>query len=293
VQLFVDFFTAEIANPHTRRAYASAVTGFLDWAEHVGIGPLTAIAPHQVATYVRGLGEMRSPASVKLHLAAIRRLFHYLVIGQVLTTNPAASVRGPRYAVSRGKTPVLTIEEVRGLIAAIPTDTILGLRDRALVGLLVYSFARIGAALGTDVRDLFRQDDRIWVRLAEKGGKEHVMPCHSALEVYLEAYLDAGRLWERPRSPLFQSSEGGSLSGRRLSANRAWEVMRARARQAGIDAPVGNHTFRATGITAFLSQGGSIEKAAQMASHSSTRTTQLYDRRSDRVSIDEVERMVI
>ncbi len=98
-----------------------------------------------------------------------------------------------------------------------------------------------------------------------------------------------------PRTPLFRTvrGRGQDLQRRRLQAKNAWDMVRRRARQAGLTTPVTNHTFRATGITAYLKNGGTLEKAQQMASHASTRTTQLYDRRSEEVSLDEVERIVI
>ena len=126
---------------------------------------------------------------VKQRLAALRHLFDWLVTGQVVPVNPAASVRGPSHAVKVGKTPVLEPEEARALIDSIDATTHAGLRDRALIALMVYSFARIGAALGMKVEDVFTQNRRQWVRLREKGGKPHAMPCHHNLETYLSAYM--------------------------------------------------------------------------------------------------------
>jgi integrase len=103
------------------------------------------------------LGERMSKPSVKQHLAAIRMLFDYLVIGQVVPFNPAAAVRGPKYVLKTGKTPVLNRDEVRQLFEAIDISTIAGLRDRALMGVLVYTFARIGAAVQMDVGDYYQQ----------------------------------------------------------------------------------------------------------------------------------------
>jgi len=170
-----------------------------------------------------------------------------------------------------------------------------GLRDRALIGLMVYSFARIGAALGMAVEDVFTQKRRLWVRLREKGGKRHAMPRHHNLEEYLTAYLDGAGLSSDPKGPLFRTIGRGTgkLTRTVLPQANAYAMIRRRAAAAGIDTKLGNHSFRATGITAYLKNGGTLEKAAAMANHAWTRTTQLYDRRRDEVGLDEVERIAI
>jgi site-specific recombinase XerD len=248
-----------------------------------------------VATYIEQLSRARSAPTAKLRLAALRHLFDWMVIGQIMPINPAAAVRGPRHVVRRGKTPVLDPIEARQLIDAIDTSTVIGLRDRALIGLMVYSFARIGAAIGMRVEDVYTQNRRLWVRLQEKGGKQHAMPCHHNLETYLHEYIDGAGLASDPKALLFQSySRGtGQLTGNPLPQANACAMIQRRARAAGITTKIGNHTFRATGVTAYLKNGGTLEKAAVMANHASTRTTQLYDRRSDEVSLDEVERVAI
>ena len=212
-----------------------------------------------------------------------------------MPVNPAASVRGPSHSVKRGKTPVLDPSEARQLLDSIDATTPVGLRDRALVGLMVYSFARIGAALAMKVEDVFVQNCRLWVRLHEKGGKRHEMPCHHNLEAYLHAYIDGCGLARDPKGPLFRTIRRGTheLTATPLPQANAYAMIRRRAAAAGIETKIGNHTFRATGITAYLKNGGTLEKAAAMANHASMRTTQLYDRRRDEMSLDEVERVAI
>lgn len=292
---FLEFFTAQIRNPNTRKAYARAAGDFLAWCAERDITALPAIQPMHVAAWIEELGQSHSVPTVKLRLAAIRHLFDWLVTGQVMPTNPAHAVRGPSYSTKKGKTPVLAPEEARQLLASIPTDTLAGLRDRALIGLMTYSFARIGASLSMEVRDVYVQNRRLWVRLHEKGGKRHEMPCHHTLEAYLDAYLDEAGLRDQPRTPLFRTIGRGTgqLTASPLPQANAYAMIQRRALAAGIGTAVCNHTFRATGITAYLKNGGTLEKAASMANHSSTRTTQLYDRRSDEVSLDEVERILI
>jgi site-specific recombinase XerD len=292
---FFEFFTAQIRNPHTRRAYARAAHEFFAWLEAHGVTTLTAIESVHVAAYVEQLHKARSAPTAKLRLAALKHLFDWLVIGQILPINPAAAVRGPRHVVRRGKTPVLDPSEARQLLDAIDVSTVIGLRDRALIGLMVYSFARIGAAIGMQVEDVFTQNRRLWVRLHEKGGKQHAMPCHHNLEAYLHAYIDGAGLAADPKALLFQtySRATGQLTGSPLPQANAYAMIQRRARAAEITTKIGNHTFRATGVTAYLKNGGTLEKAAQMANHASTRTTQLYDRRAEEVTLDEVERVAI
>ncbi len=223
-------------------------------------------------------------------------LFDWLIVGQVMPYNPAAAVRGPKHVVTKGKTPVLSPEETRQLLDSLPAETLTGLRDRALIGVLVYTFARIGAAVALNVEDIYSQNRRLWVRLHEKGGKQHEMPAHHNLEAYLDAYIQAGGLAADPKGPLFRTlsrEKGRPLSDQALPRENAYAMIKRRARAAGITTPIGCHTFRATGITAYLEGGGTLENAQAMAAHASTRTTQLYDRRRDRISLDEVERIGI
>jgi site-specific recombinase XerD len=273
---FLEFFTAQIRNPHTRRAYARAAAEFFDWLAAKGVARLEAIESVHVATYIEELQRSRSAPTAKLRLAALRRLFDWMAIGQIMATNPAAAVRGPRHVVRRGKTPVLDPAEARQLIDAIDTTTVIGLRDRALIGLMVYSFARIGAAIGMRVEDVYTQNRRLWVRLHEKGGKQHAMPCHHNLETYGAA------LASDSKALLLQSYSRAQLTGNPLPQANTYAMIQRRARAAGITTKIGNHTFRATGVTAYLKNGGTLERAAAMANHASTRTTQLYDRRSAR-----------
>jgi site-specific recombinase XerD len=292
---FFEFFVSNIRNQNTRRAYARAIGDFLAWCERQGVASIADVQPLHVETYVELLTRELSAPTAKQRLAAIRMLFDWLVTGQIVPVNPAASVRGPRHAVKTGKTPVLDPAEARVLIDSIDVSTPAGLRDRALIGLMVYSFARIGAALPMKVDDVFVQNCRLWMRLHEKGGKRHAMPCHHNLEAFLHAYIDGCGLASNPKGPLFRTIGRGTdkLTETPLPQANAYQMIRRRANAAGIATKVGNHTFRATGITAYLKNGGTLEKAAAMANHASTRTTQLYDRRSDGVSFDEVERVMI
>ena len=290
---YIDFFTANIRNPNTRRAYARACSTFFAWCDERGLS-LTTIRPFDVSTYIEGRQQTHSAPDVKQQLAAIRMLFDWLIIGQVVPTNPAAAVRGPKHVVKTGKTPVLDAPEWRKLLDAIPTETVRDLRDRALIATLTYSFARIGAALKMKVEDLRPKGAGWQIRLHEKGGKHHVMPCHHALAEALRAYIDAAGIAEDRKGYLFRTSRGHrgvELSEGPMGQPDAWRMIRKRAVAVGIHAPIGNHSFRATGITAYLANGGALEHAQEMAAHESPRTTKLYDRTKERLTLDEVERI--
>ena len=291
---FLEFFASNIRNTHTRRAYGRAVAEFLAWCDDYRVASITAVQPLHVAAWIEMQQKERAAPTVKARLAAIRHLFGWLVTGQVVPVNPASSVRGPSHTVTAGKTPVLSPEEARTLIDSIEVTTVVGLRDRALIALMVFSFARIGAALGMKVEDVYMQNRRLWVRLREKGGKAHSMPCHHNLETYLTAYVEGAGLDADPKGPLFRTigrDKGRPLTRTALPQPNAYQMIRRRAAAAGIATRLGNHSFRATGITAYLKNGGTLEKAAQMANHASTRTTQFYDRRREELSLDEVERI--
>jgi site-specific recombinase XerD len=290
---YIEFFTANIRNPHTRRAYARACGRFFAWCEDRGL-TITVIRSHDVATWVEELQEKHGAPGVKQQLAAVRMLFDWLITGQIVPTNPAAAVRGPKYVVTTGKTPVLDGSEWRRLLAAIPTETVRDLRDRALIGTLTYSFARVGAALKLKVEDLRPAGTGWQIHLHEKGGKEHKMPCHHALSEMLHAYVTAAGITDDRKGWLFRTSPGHNatvLTEQPLNQSAAWFMVRRRAAAAGIAAPIGNHTFRATGITNFLENGGTLEHAQDMAAHASPRTTRLYDRRKERITQAQVERI--
>jgi integrase/recombinase XerD len=290
-----DFFSSHIRNKNTRRAYLEAVRKFSAFCAEHGIVDLAQVEPVHVAAFVEDQLREHSKPTVKQRLAALRMLFDWMVVGQVLSVNPAHAVRGPKHTQRKGKTPVLNVDEARTLLDAIDTTSLPGLRDRALIGLMVYTFSRVGAAISMRVEDFFVQGRRGWVRLHEKGGKEHEMPTHHNLDRYLEEYIAAAGIGEDRKSPLFRTSKGrsGELADRPMLQSDVWRMIRRRAAQAGIETEIGCHTFRATGITAYLKNGGRLEIAQQMAAHESARTTGLYDRRSDEVSLDEVERIGI
>lgn len=292
IERTVEFLTAGIHNPHTRRAYAAAMRRFARWCHRRRLKAETLTGPH-VAAYVQELGGELSPASVKQHLAAIKHWFDWLVTGHVLLVNPAHAVRGPRYEQREGKTPVLDAEQARALFASIEEDTILGLRDRALISVMLFAFARVGAAVKMRVRDYENPGSpQAAFRLHEKRGKFLRVPAHHQAALAVEAYIQGAELVE-PRAPLFQSAPGrsGALNGRRFSERAALAMVKRRAAAAGLPATLCNHSFRGTGITLHQDAGGDLEAARQIAGHASVKTTQLYNRSGDKRRKSEVERV--
>jgi integrase/recombinase XerD len=182
---------------------------------------------------------------------------------------------------------------VRQLLNAIEGTALIDLRDRALIGFLLYTFARVGAVIAMNVEDYYPNGKRWFVRLHEKGGKQHELPAHHKLDEYMDAYLTAAAIGNESATPLFRTAfpKSGLLTERRMRQSDVWRMIRRRAVAAGIMTPLGCHTFRATGITNYLRHEGTLEKAQNMACHESARTTGLYDRRSDAVTLEEIERV--
>jgi integrase/recombinase XerD len=296
---FIEFFTATIRNANTRRAYAKAVSDFLAYCQHSGL-TLPGIEPVHVAAYIEQLTRSKAAPTVKQHLAAIGMLFDWLTSGGILPFNPAASVRGPKYVVKRGKTPVLTAKEARDLLDSIVPDdpaftpTLIDLRDRALIGVMVFSFARVSATVGMQVADYYVEGRKAWFRLYEKGGKRHEVPAHHNAADYVDAYIAAAGIAAEKKSPLFRSIDRHrTLTSRPLDARNALDMIKRRANAIGLPETICCHTFRATGITAYLEEGGTIEHAQRIANHESPKTTKLYDRTSDQIDLDEIERIRI
>jgi site-specific recombinase XerD len=285
---FLEFFAAHIRNVNTRAAYATAVSKFFAWCEEHGIRDLDRITRLHVSAYIEELTHKQSAPTVKQNLAAVRMLFDFL---RVPLDNPAQGVRGPKHVVRKGRTPVLIAEQARQLLDSIDTTTIAGLRDRALIGLMLYTFGRVSAVVGMEIEDYFFQGTRRYGRLHEKGGKEHALPVHHRAEDYLDAYIAAAGL-SGQKGPLFRTQDRhASLTGSAMSRHTAWEMVKRRALAAGLQVKVTNHSFRATGITVYLENGGRLETARDMANHADIKTTEIYDRRGDLITLDEINRI--
>lgn len=288
-----ELFDGELANHHTRAAYRRAVRQFLTWSEDRGID-LPRITPGLVGQYFAG-----HPSSIptkKQHLAAIRRLFDRLVIRHVVLLNPAASVRVERYQVVEGKTPDFTVERARKLLASIDTRHVVGLRDCAVVGVLIYTAARVGAVAKLPLRSLNHDGSQWSLRFEEKGGKSREIPLRHDLERFLLGYLEAAGIRGEPGDrPLFRTAAGRTkaLTTNSLTAGDMCRMVKRRTRDAGLPERLSPHSFRVTTITDLLEQGVPLEDVQQLAGHADPRTTRLYDRRQKKITRNIVERISI
>lgn len=297
---FVNFFAAEIANENTRRAYLRAWREFGVWAENREVR-LEAVKPYMLAAYREELQKRYHVRSVKQHLSALRKLFDQMVIDQVIPANPAASVKGPRFSARHGTTPILTDTETRRLFDSIDTTDIMGLRDKALLAVLIYAVARVGAVTGMQVRDFYPSGRQRKVRLHEKGGKLHEVLAHHNLVEWMHDYIEGAQshLQERglpleKSSPLFRSipRRGRQLTDKGMDRRDVYRMIRRRALAARVAVEgICCHSFRATGITLYMENGGHLDEAQKLANHSDPRTTKLYDRSGQAVSLDEIEKI--
>ena len=241
-----------------------------------------------------------SPQTVLQHLAAIRQLFEWLKQQNILNNNPAENVKGPKYRVKVGKTPVLETDEMRQLFESFDLSHTAGLRDRALIGIMTYTFARVSAVVPWTSKTFCCVAVSIECGCTRKGGKYAEIPLHHTANEYLHAYMDAaeqqeGLIWGK-ETALFRSIRRGGGRHRLLSENRlgrrnALDMVKRRAKDDGVSPEICCHTFRGTGITNYLENGGSRDTAQELAGHEDVRTTALYDRRASSVSLDEIERM--
>ncbi|MBX3412389.1 MAG: tyrosine-type recombinase/integrase [Pirellulales bacterium] len=288
-----EFFRGEIRNLHTRKAYEHAVRRFLQWLTLRGV-ELHEATPGLIGEYFDQ--HPSSPATRKLHLAAIRRFFDRLVVRHVVVLNPALSVRGPRHQVVEGRTPEMPVAQARTLLRSIDTRKLIGLRDRAILAVLIYTAARVGAVAGLRRRDFWHDGTQYQLRFHEKGGKLREIPVRADLEQIILTYLTVAGLTDAvPGTPLFQPAIGQTdrLSPRPLAAADICRMVKRRLARAGLSAHFSPHSFRVTTITDLLLHGAALEDVQHLAGHADPRTTRLYDRRQRRVRRNLVERITI
>jgi site-specific recombinase XerD len=302
---FLEFFAATIRNKNTRAAYMTAVGQFCAWCQDNGL-QLAHIRPLHVSAYIES--KEMSPPSIKQHLAALRGLFNWLVIKQVVPDNPAMFVKGPKFSRQIGITPIMEAEQMRQLLDSIPVvrkvkiprkhggghkevADLKGLRDRAVIAIMAYTFARVSAVVGLSLGDYRLEGKRARLRLMEKGNKEKLVWLHREAEEFLDAYIkEAGTAGQ---APLFQTlDKSHRLTGEAISRRDMLRVVKERCIAAGLSEEFCNHTFSGTGIMVFLHNGGALEAAQDMANHSDPRTTKLYDRRKDLATLSEIERRI-
>jgi integrase/recombinase XerD len=302
-RLTLEFFTARVPNPNTRKAYGRAVWRFCAWCQSQGVA-LRQLTPPTVAAHLQELQATLEPSSIKLTASALRHWLDFLTERGGIDTNPALSVRTPRLVVAEGKTPVLEREEARKLLASLedkqqpdgtpPPPTVLDLRDRAAIAVMLYNWLRVEALCSMRLGDFVDNPAGAYLVAHEKGGKARKLPAHHVVVEALRAYLEAGGLLgSDKKAPLFQSSPARSrkLSGERMHQNDMRAMVKRRCAAAGLPEDIGCHSLRATGITTHQENGGRIEDAARLAGHADVRTTALYDRSKKKLERSEVERV--
>lgn len=290
---FEEFFHGQIRNPSTRKAYLHTIGLFSDWCAARGL-ELVHVTPADVGRFLDSL-PVALPTR-KLHLAALRRFFDGLVLRHVLILNPALSVRSERYQVVEGKTPEISVEHARRLLKSIDMSHVVGQRDFAVIGILIYTAARVGAVAKLRRRDFYEVGDQFCLRFHEKGGKVREIPVRHDLQLALNEYLDSSGLrYAEPSSPLFRTTVRRTkrLTTNPLSADDMARMVKRRLRHAGLSARLSPHSFRVTTITDLLEQGVPLEDVQYLAGHADPRTTRLYDRRKRRVTRNIVERISV
>lgn len=288
-----EFIYGKIRNKHTRDAYERAIRRFLKHCDSLG-KELATVSPRDVGVYLDGLAY--APATKKLHLSALRHFFDTLVTRHVVVLNPAASVRGERLQVVEGKTPEITVEQARKLMQSIDTSNVVGLRDQAIIAVLIYTAARVGAVSKLRCCDFYDIGDQFCLRFNEKGGKSREIPVRHDLQAFIREYLSAGGLNDADTSsPLFRTTirRTKRLTGNRMTAGDMGRMVKRRLRQAGLPLRLSPHSFRVTTITDLLSQGVPLEDVQNLAGHADPRTTRLYDRRQRKVTRNIVERISV
>jgi len=286
-------FSGEIRNSHTRTAYLRQVRRFLAWCQERGVD-LGRVTPGMVGKHLDDL--KGSPSTKKQSLAAIRKFFDKLVLRHAILLNPASSVRTEKYEVIEGKTPEIGIEQARKLLRSIDVGTVVGLRDRSAIAIMIYTAARVGAVAKLTLKN-FDHDGIQWtLRFAEKGGKSREIPVRHDLEQFLLGYLEAAGLKEQPKdAPLFRTTVRRTkiLTSNAMTAVDMCRMVKRRMKDAGLSARLSPHSFRVTTITDLLTQGVPLDDVQHLAGHADARTTKLYDRRDKKVTRNIVERISV
>jgi len=290
-----EFFFGRLRNEHTRAAYLVAVKRFLAWAEARGL-ELVRIAPKDVGQYLDELRKETTVSTRKQHLAALRHFFDGLVMRHAILLNPALSVRGERYEVIEGKTPEITVDGARKLLASLDAGSVVGLRDRTIIAILVYTASRAGAVAKLQRGSFYHAGDQWMLHFEEKGGKSREIPVRHDLEQMIFEYLDAAGLRNaRKDTPLFRTAykKTGRLTNNAMYVVDVCRMVKRRLKDAGLPVRLSPHSFRVTTITDLLEQGVPLEDVQRLAGHADPRTTRLYDRRDKKITRNIVERISI
>ena len=288
-----EFVYGRLRNAGTRRAYLYAVKRFLKWCSERGV-EMVRIAPAHVGSY---MDEQPYAASTKkLHLSALRHFFDELVLRHVIVLNPALSVRSERMSIVEGKTREISVKQSRKLLSSIDCSTVVGLRDKSVIGIMIYTAARVGAVSKLRRGDFYDGGEQHYFRMTEKGGKFRELPSRHDLRGFVLDYINAGGLeYSEKTSPLFRTTirRTKRLTQNGMTANDMSRMVKRRLADANLPTVYSPHSFRVCTLTDLLMQGVSPDEVQQLAGHADPRTTRLYDRRNRQVTRNIVERISV
>jgi len=291
-ETLLNILEGRIRNKNTKSGYKVAWRSFFGFCSEYKL-ELNRVKPYHIGMWLK-----RHPGSVatqRQHLAAVRLLFDHLLQEGVAEHNPAARAKPPRLERESAHTPVFEQEEIKKFLGAIKLDSLMDIRDNALLRTLLYSWARVSALVVLKVEDYYERKGERWLRLHEKRGKIHEVPVHSKAREAIDRWLAASGLDLQPSAPLFPAfgKDKKTLELRHMDRRSIWRLVQARARSSGLKKPICCHSFRATGITEYMNAGGTLDMAQRIAGHCQLSTTKIYDRSHDRLTLDEIERVDI
>jgi site-specific recombinase XerD len=287
-------FLSRHGNKNTQATYELALKRFYRYRNRTEVLGINSVDTEFMKSYFASDHEASitnlSLNTIKQHFIILRLYFDFLHSNQLMDFNPLGNIRLPSLKRSRGTTPVMSPDDVQKLILSIPLSSHRDYRDRALIGLMLYGLYRVSAALSIRACDYRCEDGAAWIVALEKGARLHEMPVHPVLKTYLDDYIIVCKIPPFSEQPLFQSTNprSGRLLGRPIRRNSAWEMVKRRAAAARLSSDICNHSFRATGITTYLSNHGDLENARILAGHARLDTTRLYDRNEERRKRSEV-----
>ena len=292
-EAFWEFFKAEVGNQHTRQAYQLAIFRFLDWCSERGITLHQLQSRHLNAYFSQHPG---SPTTMRQHLSAIRKLFNRMVTLDLLPNAPNISTDlfGRNQKTTR---PTPTAAEARMLLDSVDTSNVVGLRDRALIGVLIFCFSRVGQVTNLKVEDYIKQEHQSFLRFPGRGGSTNLVPVHHLEQEYLESYLESAGTADSPAAWLFRTSNRSRsrncLMDQPLTRKSTLKMLKRRIEEAGLSNAYDCQSFRRTGIVEYLKNGGSIEAAARIAGYESTRSIEAFLEKNDALDEAEINRLVI
>lgn len=292
-EAYIEFFAVSF-NENTNAAYAQGIDFFFDYCEKSRIKSISSIEPKHVGNFSKYMSRKKySISTIRLYLTATRMFFNFCQIEGIMSLNPSSPVKMPKQIRTTGSTPVIEPVEVRQILDAISEDKEIDYRDRALIATMAYNFFRISSAVKMKVKNYELRGEQRWLTTYEKGSKYHEMPVPEELEILINSYLFKCDLFDKPEEYLFQSAKAktGKLTGKAFDRVSAWKMIQRKAKAGKVFKQIGNHTFRATGLTNYLNNGGNIKGAKNLANHSHSSTTELYDRTGDAEKIEEINRL--